>query len=404
MTILKYIPNAITKLHKDLYAKAACGSYIIDEFENIFLDMTSGIGALSTGHSHPKVIEKVKKQVETYVHIPQQVFKSHPAQEELTYKILETTSYKNLNNIFYTNSGSESTENAIKIATKYTNKSNIVTISGGFHGRTIGALSVTSSNTTCREGVRPLLSNIYFCGKETKYEIDHLFENVCSPNDTAAILLESIQGEGGIISLSKPYLRYLRSFCDAHEILLIADEVQCGSMRTGTWWNIEKKGIRPDIMTFGKGIASGYPLAGIISSNNIMNSLGKGYLGGTYGGNAVCSAAAIATIEILNNKWIKKNVNYLGYHIKKELKNESLIREVRQYGLMIGIEFIEEYNNNVFSNAIVTKLRDRGILVLLAGNKSQYIRLLPPLNITKDEVDYFISSFKEILYNLEKGI
>ena len=401
MTILRHLPNAISRLHKNIFPVLGNGSYIIDKREDIYLDLTSGIGALSTGHSHPKVIEKVKEQAESYVHMPQQVFASHPAQEELTYKIIGTAQTKTLNNIFYTNSGSEATDNALKIATKYTGKSNIACIAGGFHGRTIAALSVTSSNTNCRNGVRPLLSNIYFCDKKSTDDIDMFFDKLSPINDTAAILLESVQGEGGIYSLDKSYLQYLRNICDTHGILLIADEVQCGSMRTGSWWDIESKGIRPDIITFGKGIASGYPLAGVLSTSKIMNSLGKGYLGGTYGGNAISSAASIATIDILNDPHVKENVNTIGKYIKDELKDEYLIKEIRQHGLMIAIEFSQNNSTPEFASFIVDVLRDNGILVLLCGNKGQFIRLLPPLLVTKEEIDEFLGCLKKILYEID---
>ena len=401
MSVLKNLPNAVTRIHKEIFPVMGYGSIVVDKHQEKYLDLTSGIGALSTGHSHPKVIESVNQQTQLYVHMAQQIFGSHPIQETLTEKILNTVKSKKLNNIFYTNSGSEATENAIKIATKYTKKSNIVCLKSGFHGRTIGALSVTSSNNTCRNGVRPLLSNVYFCGKETKDEIDEFFSTQCSPDDTAAVILESVQGEGGIYSLNKYYLQYLKSLCNEYNILFIADEVQCGSMRTGNWWNIEKKGISPDIMTFGKGIASGYQLAGVISSSKIMNSLGNGFLGGTYGGNAISSAAAVATIDILNKKSVSQNIFKMGNLIREELSDEYLIKEVRQYGLMIAIEFIDEYNNNEFAQCIVELLRNMGILVLLAGNKGQYIRILPSLLVEEDHIMYFILVFKSILHKMD---
>ena len=401
MSVLKHLPNAVTRIHKDIFPVLGNGSVIVDKNRKKYLDLTSGIGALSTGHSHPKVIESVNQQTQLYVHMAQQIFGSHAIQETLTEKILSTTSYKNLNNIFYTNSGSEATENALKIATRYTGKSNIVCIRGGFHGRTIGALSVTSSNTTCRKGVRPLLSNIYFCGKETKDEIDEFFSTQCSLEDTAAVIFESVQGEGGIKSLSKHYLQYLRNLTQEHGILMIADEVQCGAMRTGDWWNIESKGIRPDMMTFGKGIASGYQLAGVIASSKIMNNIGQGFLGGTYGGNAISSAASVATIDILNEEGVKEHINKMGKLIKDELSDEYIIKEVRQYGLMIAIEFKHEYNNNEFASFLVNTLRDIGILVLLSGNKGQYIRLLPSLLIEEDHIKFFLVSFKNILHRMD---
>ena len=401
MSVFKHLPNAVTKIHKEIVPILGNGSVIIDKNQQKYLDLTSGIGALSTGHSHPKVIESVNQQSQLYVHMAQQIFGSHAIQETLTEKILGTFESKNLNNIFYTNSGSEATENALKIATKYTGKSNIVCIKGGFHGRTIGALSVTSSNTTCRNGVRPLLSNIYFCGKETKDEIDEFFSTQCSLQDTAAIIFESIQGEGGIQSLDKNYLQYLRNLTQEHGILMIADEVQCGAMRTGEWWNIESKGIRPDMMTFGKGIASGYQLAGVVSSSKIMNNLGKGFLGGTYGGNAISSAASVATIDILNDENVKTHIKKIGKLIKDEIEEEYIVKEVRQHGLMIAIEFKDEYNNNEFTSFLVDSLRDMGILVLLSGNQGRYIRLLPSLLVEENQINFFLVSFKNILHRMD---
>ena len=396
MCILKNIPKSINKLHSKIYPVFAKGSYVYTSSKK-YLDLTSGIGALSTGHNHPDVINSVKEQLTKYVHIPQQVFKSHPMQVELTSKLLDTIPNKKMDNVFYVNSGSEATDNAIKIARKYTGKSNIISMNRGFHGRTIGALSVTSSNLSCKKGITPLMSNIFFCPDFTTESIEKILEYQSDPNDTAAIILESVQGEGGIYSIDTSFLQSLKKICTNNNILLIADEVQCGSMRTGDWWNIYQKNISPDLMTFGKGIASGYPLAGIASTSEIMNSLEKGSLGGTYGGNAICCAAASATIDVLNDEVIQQNVINTGNYIKKKLEYSVLIKNIRQYGLMIGIELY----NPKYIMEIVSKLRQQGILVLVAGNKNQYIRLLPPLNVSKEEIDYFLERFKKILFSIQ---
>jgi 4-aminobutyrate aminotransferase len=395
MTV-RHIPGAISKLHKTIYPIYAKGSYLYTGPNKKFLDLTSGIGALGTGHNHPYIIDKVKQQLDKYVHMPQQVFQSHPMQTELTDKMVSILP-NNLDNIFYVNSGSEATDNALKIARKYTGKTNIITMNGGFHGRSIAALSVTSSNLNCRRGMVPLLSNILFCPDFNKSSIDKILDYQSAPEDTAAFILESVQGEGGIHSIDADSLSYIKDICIRNNILLIADEVQCGSMRTGSWWNIVSKGVVPDIMTFGKGIASGYPLAGVVANTSIMDSLGPGYLGGTYGGNAICSAAASATIDILDDQVIKDNVSKMGQYIRESLEGELGVKDIRQYGLMIAIEL---YKKDEFSNItmrIVEKLRDGGILVLVAGKNNSCIRLLPPLNICKDDVDIFLDRFNTIL-------
>lgn len=391
MKILNHLPKSISKLHKTILPISSNGSYIYTK-NNKYLDLTSGIGALSTGHNHPLVIDKVKTQLNNYVHFPQQLFKSHPIQIDLTSKLLKTFKNKNIDNIFFVNSGSEATDNAIKIARNHTGKSNIIAMNKGFHGRTIGALSITSSNLNCKKGIAPLLSNVYFCNAFTNSSINTILEFQSAPEDTAAIIFESIQGEGGINDINEEFLKYLETICKKNDILLIADEVQCGSMRTGTFWDYERKNIKPDIVTFGKGISSGFQLAGVASTSSIMNSLSPGSLGGTYGGNAISSAAAVATIDIINTKEIQDNVNTMGSYIYNNIKYNPLIKNVKQYGLMIGIEF---YDTNT-PTIILNILREKGILVLLAGNNNQFLRLLPPLNISKTEVDIFIDTMNNI--------
>lgn len=394
MNSLRNIPKSLSKLHHNILPVMAKGSWITDISGYNYLDLTSGIGALSTGHSHPRIIESVKKELDNMVHIPQQIFKSHPSQLELNEKIISIT-HPNLNSVFYTNSGSESTDNAIKMARRYTNKTNIITMNRGFHGRTLGALSITSSNLNCKLQAQPLIPGIFFCENFTKESIDNLLSYQTSPKDTAAIILEPVQGEGGIFSISEEFIKYLRQICDENNILLISDEVQCGTMRTGEWWNMESKNVVPDIMTFGKGISSGFPLSGIIGNNKIMDCA-PNFLGGTYGGNVICSKAASTTIDIIKEENLMDNTKQLGFFIKEELLKLNHIREVRQYGLMIGIEF--NLSNNKIQD-ILEKLREEKILVLMCGNKNQYIRLLPALNIKKEEIIIFLDKLEKILIN-----
>ena len=383
MNTSKLFSNSISKLHNIIPVKGR-GSWIKDIYGKNYLDLTSGIGALSTGHTHPLVINKVTNQIKHIVHPQQQIFETHPAQMELTKKLINIMPHKTLTNVFYTNSGSEATDNAIKIAKRYTKKNNIIALTGGFHGRTIGALSVTSSNLNCKFNNNGI-NGVYFCSKPSIESFDQLLEYHTSVDETAAIILEPVQGEGGIFSIDNTFLKHIQNICNKHNILLIADEVQCGSGRTGTWWNVEQKNIKPDILTFGKGIASGFPIAGIVSTHNIMNNIGKSYLGGTYGGNALVSAAASATIDIINHEKLIENCNIIGKLLNYELSKFNDIKIVRQYGLMIGIEFVFSNNPKKVMD-IVNKLRENNILVLLCGNKSQYIRLLPPLNINEREV------------------
>ena len=395
--VFNHIPRTMSKLHKNIMPVSANGSWLYTQDEKKYLDFTSGIGALSTGHSHPYIIDKVKQQLPKLVHIQQQIFGSHPPQIELTQKLLKIMPHKGLNNFFYVNSGSEATDNAIKIARKYTGRQNILALNKGFHGRSLAALSVTSSNVTSRLNGLSLSPGVFFFNDKT--DLDRILEFQSSPLDVCAIIVEPVQGEGGVNSIPKHLLQHIQQICRDNGILLIADEVQCGSGRTGTWWNVEQKNINPDIMTFGKGIASGYPFAGLVSSGEIMNSIGESYLGGTYGGNAICSVAASATIDVFNNENLLSNAEEMGLYIKNNIETIHTIKQVRQYGLMIAIEFSFS-NESEKVMKIVDLLRDEGILVLLCGHKSQYIRILPPLNVSLKDVDIFLTKFHKIVGNI----
>lgn len=399
--ILKHIPNSIFKLHKEIIPILGSGSYVYTSKGTQYLDYTSGIGALSTGHSHPQVIMEVKHQLNKLVHAPQQVFGTHESQINLTEKLIDIMPSNNLNSVFYTNSGSEATDNAIKIARRATNKSNIIAINGGFHGRTLGAMAVSSSNVKSKLLSQPLIPGVFFCDPN-KDDFNKLLAYQTAPEETAAVILEPVQGECGIKNIDYNFLQFLKLECSKNNILLIADEVQCGFGRTGSYWNIKQKSVTADILTFGKGIASGFPLAGVVANNDLMDRLNPGYLGGTYGCNAIAAAAASATIDVFKKDNILSNVIEMSEIFSKNLcllqQKHKSIKDVRVFGLMIAIEF----NNNELAQLIVNELRDNYfILALLAGNTSQYLRLLPPLTTTKKEVNTFLEVFGEILSNIE---
>ena len=389
---MENVPMAITKLFPKLIPVKGSGSWITSINGTQLLDFTTGIGALSTGHNHPKVINSVKKQLDSYVHMQQQVLGPHPSMIELNKK-MSSILPNGLSSIFYVNSGSEATDNAIKIAKKITGKPNIITLNRGFHGRTMGALSISSSNINIRAGLGNILPNVFTCPDATIESIDNLFSHQCSFKDTAAFIIEPVQGEGGIHSIETEFLKYISDMCRHNNTLIIADEVQCGSGRTGTWWNVEQKDIRPDIITFGKGIASGFPLAGLASTHTIMNSLGKSFLGGTYGGNAMCCAAASSTIDVIEEENLLENTNLMGNYIYDSLITMDSIKEIRQNGLMIAIQF----RSGIDTSHVIDELYKRHVLALLCGNRNQYIRVLPPLNVTREEINLFIDAIKDII-------
>ena len=402
------IPKSISKVHKGVIPVRGEGSYVFTESGNKYLDYTSGIGALSLGHCHPRVVSGVQKQVKQLIHAPQQVFGSHPPQLTLNKKLLDIMPCDKLESIFYTNSGSESTDNAIKAARRYTGKTNVISFLGGFHGRTLGAMSVSSSNTKTKQNSQPLMSGVFFCEPNIE-QFDRLINLNSCLEETAAVIFEPVQGEGGINSLSIEFLKYVEQICKTENVVFIVDEVQCGFGRTGTWWNASQKQIEPDILTFGKGIGTGFPIAGLTMTKEISDSLNVGYLGGTYGGNPLVTEAASITIDVFKDEQILENVKMVGLYLNKELnrlkESSQLISGIRQYGLMVAIEFHNKYNHisskKTTVNKVLEMLRDdHNVLVLFAGYKNQFIRLLPPLNTTPKEIKYFVDSLEEVLNKL----
>ncbi len=384
--IINHIPRVVNKL-SNIIVKNGKGCWVYDKSNRKILDMTAGIGALSTGHSHPNIVNAINNQSNNLIHAQQNCFLSHQPQIDLTKRLLEIMP-NNLETFFYVNSGSEATDNSIKIARQFTGKQNIISIKGGFHGRTLGAMALTSSKLSYRSHCGPLMPGVFFCDKNES-DFNYILSNLSSPEETAAVIVEPILGEGGIIPLEENFLKYIREECTKNNITLIIDEVQSGAGRAGKWWASDNI-IKPDIMTFAKGIASGFPFAGLAIKNNIIDNIRPNLLGGTYGGNALGSAVALATINTIENENLIENANIQGKYLKQELLGFKNVKEVRQKGLMIGIDL--EYNDDKRIKELLNKLIDDGILVLLTGNNS--IRLLPPLIINKEEIDYFLSKFE----------
>lgn len=399
--IIKHIPGALSKLHPSITASRGIGATLIDDKGNQYLDLTSGIGALSTGHCHPYVVSEVMEQVGKLVHAPQQIFGSHEPQIDMIEKMLTILPPK-LDTIFPTNSGSEATDNAIKLSRKHNKKSNIISILGGFHGRTIGALSLNSSGTSSKRNAQPLMPGVFFVNPDNDSLTNALLLET-SPEETSAIIMEPVQGECGVFSIDSEFMQCVRRVCDEYNINMILDEVQCGAGRTGTWWNFEQKEVVPDILTFGKGIGSGFPIAGIASTSKIMDS-GTNFLGGTYNGGPIPSRAVTATIEVIEKEHLMTNVIERGQQFKDGLQKSKHAEHIRQHGLMIAFSPIPDtiatqifykYNQPTITNFIVDKLRQKNILVLKAGPSNEFIRLLPPLNVTHLEVEEFLNNYDD---------
>lgn len=382
-----------------IVAKRALGCWLTDVDGRDYLDFTSGIGALSTGHSHPHVVAAVCKQVPQMVHAQQNCVYTHPQQQRVL-RYLSAVLPSSLGSIFFTNSGSEGVENAIKVARAATGRPNVVSFVGGFHGRTLGAMSLSSSRVSCRQGFQPLMPGVFQLDypldpQHFQRQLKTLFERQSAPAETAAVLLEPVLGEGGVHQAHAEAVAHLREECTRHGILWISDEVQTGMGRTGEWWGYEHFGVEPDAVIFGKGIASGFPLAGVAAAPEHFAAIQPNGLGGTYNGNAVAMAAAAATLEVFHAEDLVQAAAYMGQQLAQQLRDlqHPLICEVRQYGLMLAVEL--ELPRSALPD-LLALAPSHGLLLLSTGLGAT-VRLLPPLTVQESDLAVFVQQFATLL-------
>ncbi|WP_200174678.1 aspartate aminotransferase family protein [Tomitella cavernea] len=369
-----------------------------------YLDFTAGIGVTSTGHCHPRVVEAARAQVGTVIHA-QYTTVMHKPLLELTDKLGEVLPPA-LDSLFYANSGSEAVEAAMRLARMATGRPNIIAFHGGFHGRTVATASMTSSGTKFRSGYAPLMAGVHFAPYPTAYrygwdvdaavdfclrELDFLFQTVSSPQDTAALIIEPVLGEGGYIPTPPRFLEGLRERADRHEILLIADEIQSGVGRTGKFWGHQHSAAVPDIMTIAKGVASGFPISAIAAPTELMSTAWPGSQGGTYGGNAVAAAAAVATLDVIRDEALVDNARDRGASLHTALRGlasaHPRIGDVRGLGLMQAIEFTAPDGSPdvATGHAVQHAAVDQGLLLLNCG-LGNVVRIIPPLVVTEEQI------------------
>jgi 4-aminobutyrate aminotransferase len=402
-------------------ADHAEGAYIYTDDGRKLLDFTCGIGVTNTGHCHPKVVEAIREQAGSFLHAQANIVIHKPMLtliEELR-RIVPPA----MDSFFFANSGAEALENAVKIAKAATGRQNIIVFNGSFHGRTHATMALTTSKTGYRTGFGPLPAGIYVSPfpyafrlgmseeKASAYaleQLEYLLASQTAPRDTAAILIESVLGEGGYVVPPASFMKGLREICDRHGIMLIFDEVQSGFGRTGKWFALEHFGVIPDIITAAKGIASGMPLSAVFSRADIMKKLDVGSIGGTYGGNAVACASAVATIRAMRDEKMLENAVERGEQLvtglRKFQEEYSQIGDVRGKGLMIGTEFIVEGRPDKAKpmvKEIIHHAEERNLLLLSCGTYDNIVRWIPPLNVTSEQVNdglkIFSDSLKETL-------
>ena len=392
------------------------GCFLISTDGQKYLDFSSGVGVASTGHCHPSVVQSVTHQVSQLIHACQGVVYYEP-HVKLAEELIKITNDK-LDSVFFTQSGTDAVEAAMKLVQYVTDKPKLLAFQGGFHGRTLGALSLTTSKMIYRDGYSPLREHEFFpfpnpyrspwelngqsFDNVAIQELDSFFDNL--PSDIGGVIIEPVLGEGGYIPAPISFLKRLRALCSENKVLLIFDEIQTGVGRTGHWFNYQKIDVQPDALIFAKGIASGMPLGGIIASRDIMSQWKPGAHGGTYNGNPVSTAAGLATLDVLRE--FVPSVTTLGEYAVSSLKDKlidcSAVGDIRSSGLMIGIEFVSDLDSKTPDSdrvkTIMKRCVEKQLIIINCGIYENVIRLIPPLVVSKDELDLGIERLVEAIH------
>lgn len=400
-----------------------CGAEVWDIDGNRYIDFTTGIAVLATGHAHPKVVKAVQDQAAKYLHMSGTDF-YEPMGVKLAEKLNEIAPFEEPAKVYLCNSGTEAVEAALKLAQWKTGRSQFIGFLGGFHGRTQGSLAFTSSKVKQRARYFPLMPGVHHVPYPDPYRpmlnmdgyddyglrvIDHienvLFKQMVPGNEIAGILLEPIQGEGGYIVPPPSFIPAVRELCDKYGIMLIADEVQSGIGRTGEWWAIQHWGVEPDIVCSAKGIASGMPLGAVIARESVM-VWERGAQGSTYGGNPVACAAALATLELLEGGYMANAAEvgqYLADGVTELMHRHPSIGEVRGKGMMVGIELVKDRDTREPAPELLAAATKYGFQegLLLLGCGVSSLRFMPPLNLSKELADEALNMFDRALTKAE---
>lgn len=399
-----------------IIASRAEGCYVYDQNGEPYLDFTCGIAVTNTGHCHPRVVEAIRKQAGLLLHGQVNIV-VHEPMLELVHELRQIV-HPSLDGFFFTNSGAEAVEGAIKLARHATGRPNVIVFQGSFHGRTNATMALTTSKTIYRAGYQPLAPGVFVAPYPYAYrygwdeemtsrwcleELEFLLLSQTAPWETAAILVEPVMGEGGYVVPPASFLHGLRQICDQHGILLIADEIQSGFGRTGKWFAQEHFDLTPDIMTVAKGIASGLPLSGVFSRLELMEKWIPGSHGGTFGGNAVACAAGAATIQAIREEGMLENARLRGEQLiggLRHLQEEfPAIGDVRGLGLMVGVEFrdAKRQPDKAAAKAVVHAALERRLMLLTCGPWDNTIRWIPPLIVSAEQINQGLEIFHQAL-------
>jgi len=421
----KYISPSYTRSYP-MVAKRGRGIVVEDVDGNEFFDFSAGIAVVSTGHCHPAVVAAIQKQAGELIHMSGTDF-YYEGMVTLAERLSKIAPMPGPHRIYYGNSGAEAVECALKLARYHTKRQQVIAFFGAFHGRTMGALSLTASKPQQKRRFSPLVPgvthvsypDVYRAGVGpqdadkfalgcARYIEDKLFKTILPPEEVAAIFVEPVQGEGGYVIAPTIFMQELRRICDKHGILLVVDEVQSGIGRTGKWFAVEHTGVHPDIVCMAKGIASGMPLGVTMSKAEVMDWV-PGSHASTFGGNPVCIAAALATLDVIEKEALLRNSQKVGDHMRKRMadwpKKHRIVGDVRGRGLMIGVEIVKDQATREYGaserDRIVELAFERGVLFLGCGPST--IRIAPPLIVTKDEADVAVDVLEEAIAVVEKN-
>lgn len=390
------------------------GCYLYGTDGRRYLDFTAGIGVTSTGHCHPHVVEAARRQVGSLIH-GQYTTVMHQPMLELVDR-LGSVLPEGLDSLFFANSGSEAVEASLRLSRQATGRPNVIVFHGGFHGRTVATATMTTSGTRFSAGFSPLMGGVHVAPFPNAYrygwseeeatafalkELDYIFATLTAPNETAAFVVEPVLGEGGYVPGNTVFFQGLRERADRYGILLVIDEIQTGFGRTGKFFGHQHFDVRPDIITIAKGLASGFPLSGIAASEELMSKGWPGSQGGTYGGNAVSCAAAIATLEVIEKEDLVANAAARGAQLLDGARRNAIdgIGDVRGLGLLVGSEFTAADGTADRAKAAAAQqlAAKKGLLLLTCGAHMNVVRMIPPLIVTADQIEDALKIWSEVL-------
>ena len=398
-----YIPRGITTAHP-LVADRAQGAELWDIAGNRYVDFAGGIGVMNVGHGHPRVMAAVRAQLDRVTHTSFQVV-MYESYLRLAERLCALAPGEGPKKAIFFSTGAEAVENAVKIARAHTGRPAVISFNGGFHGRTLLALSLTGSVVPYKQNFGPYATEIYQSPFPYEYRgwsseralaaLNDLFASSVSPDRVAAVIIEPVLGEGGFVPAPEPFLRGLRALTERHGILLIADEIQTGFGRTGRYFAIEHSGVTPDLMTVAKSLAAGFPLSGVVGRTEVMDAPTPGGLGGTYGGNPVACAAGLAVLDVMRDEKLPERAARIGSVVEERMRSwasdHQIVGDIRVMGAMAGMELVRDRKTKTPADTETARLlvlaREKGLILLRAGVHHNVIRTLMPLTIPDEQLE-----------------